>query len=546
MADHQNIRKLRQFRTTWIPFKGRIGHYFCEKITYSLKEATNAEVMLDPFHHAKGLLLTIEYLHSQPVPIYHRNININTVYIDMGNDMMTLKVGNFDRAKMDKEVAIETPSMMINLLTRAHVIDVDDNLREEEDLQAASRVIFYLLTKTEQTDEISVNQLLDIPEVELTAVVLALQRGMSAKDGLKCSAFQSFEEKHTLLGELNGHFKDLKLSKEAGKNSKLEKAEENAWLVTGQKGAWNIHFDKEILKKFALTGGGYVITSFVDLLRVIRNILQHLQENPEAVMAAFGTSHMPSVQVVLQKYLKIFPHLYPHSFCCYYELFNVDDLPTYQHFIQSYQAIESQLKERNIVGSSNMKQKSKFTIKFSSIHSPPVTYDAPDSIKAVRSLKSSMCLDDIIDDVKSRFSSLWPDILPHEVIVKVNDEFIKNPFSDHKQGKSAKAPQKSNSGAPEKAVSASRCKEHLLEGYSVEILRPDIKVDVCGIKIDLKIMENFTGRVVKQRIINDLKGKHPKGKVGDLFLNEIKVEDKVLVRNLDFASHNFHLEYKTE
>ena len=455
----------------------------------------------------------------------------------MRNGMTTLKVGNFDRAEMDREVATETPSLMTNLLTSA---DVDD------DLHAASKVIFYLLTKTEQMDEISVHQLLDIPEIELAAVVLALQRGMTAKDGLKCSAFQSLEEKHTILGELNGHFKDLKLSKEAGKKRKWEKAEENAWLVTGQKGAWNVQFNKEILKAYALKGGGYVITSFIDLLRVIRNILQHLLENPESVMAAVGTSHMPSVQVVLQNYLKTFPHLYPHTFCCFHELFQVEDFPTHQHFIRSYQVIESHLNDRNIVGSPGLKQKSEFFIKLLSIHSPPISYEAPDNLKSVKMIKSSLCLNDILDDVKSRMSSLWPDILPHEVIFKANDELIKNPFYHLKHIKNAKAATKSKSAVPEEDTSALKCKEHVLEGYSVEILRPEIKVDVCGTVIVLKITEHFTGNIIKQRVIKDLKGKYPKGKAGDLSLNQCKVHDKAMVRNLDFASHNFHLEYKVE
>ena len=72
--DHGNIRKLHRFRTTWMPIKTRWGHLFCEKITFYLKDWPTAAVILKPLNMARELLMGIEYLHSRPSSIFHRNI----------------------------------------------------------------------------------------------------------------------------------------------------------------------------------------------------------------------------------------------------------------------------------------------------------------------------------------------------------------------------------------------------------------------------------------------------------------------------------------
>ena len=81
---------------------------------------------------------------------------------------------------------------------------------ERDDLQAAARIIFFLLTKREQYTNIVVEDVLDIAEVELAAVVLALQKGMTAAEGLEATPFHSIEKKHELLCELSGYFLNMK------------------------------------------------------------------------------------------------------------------------------------------------------------------------------------------------------------------------------------------------------------------------------------------------------------------------------------------------
>ena len=120
----------------------------------------------------------------------------------------------------------------------------------------------------------------------------------------------------------------------------------------------------------------------------------------------------------------------------------------------------------------------------------------------MRKIKSSICLDDILDIVQSRIISLWPDIHPHEVIVKANGEIIKNPFTDQRQGtKKEKNAAVSDPGSVERVI---KSKEHILEGHAVEILRPDMMLDVDGTVMVIKIMESFKVDVIKQRLL-----KHP-------------------------------------
>ena len=239
-----------------------------------------------------------------------------------------------------------------------------------DDLAATARVIFFLLFEYEAPNTIEVHDLSQTVDIEIATLILALQQGMTAAQGLNSAAFETLEQKHTLLGELNSCFKELKPNKDAKTQEILNAAEENAWLVIGQQGSWNKLFHVELLKSFALTGGGYKITSFVDLLRVIRNILQHHQENPKAITTAFDLPTMPSIQRVLQLFLDQFPYLYPHAYCCYHELFNEKQLADNQSHIRSYKLIETHLSTS--ASAPELPKRSNFRVCFLSIHDDAV------------------------------------------------------------------------------------------------------------------------------------------------------------------------------
>ena len=164
-----------------------------------------------------------------------------------------------------------------------------------------------------------------------------------------------------------------------------------------------------------------------------------------------------------------------------------------------------------------------------------------------------MRLDEVLDDIKIQLVSLWSDIQPFEVIFKVNDELIKNPFFEPKQGKKGKAAAKNSNSvsraAESVAFSGTKCKEHVLESHSIEIPWPDVKVDVDGTSIIVKIMESFTVKVIKQRVIShpsfpaDLKGKLVKGDTGNLSLTNVPLEDNTFIRDLDFVNHIFQADF---
>ena len=79
------------------------------------------------------------------------------------------------------------------------------------------------------------------------------------------------------MEELNAYLKQIKCEKGSQKRENaladLEKVEINSPLVIGGMGAWTQKFSAELLDEFASNNGyGYDITTFADLLRMIRNI----------------------------------------------------------------------------------------------------------------------------------------------------------------------------------------------------------------------------------------------------------------------------------
>ena len=60
------------------------------------------------------------------------------------------------------------------------------------------------------------------------------------------------------------------------------------------------------MHEFGLGFNNYDITSFVDLLRLIRNVLQHGQENPKSMAALTGIKN-PSSEAVFAFFQIHFP-----------------------------------------------------------------------------------------------------------------------------------------------------------------------------------------------------------------------------------------------
>ena len=137
--------------------------------------------------------------------------------------------------------------------------------------------------------------------------------------------------------------------------------------------------------------------------------------------------------------------------------------------------------------------------------------------------------------------SLWPTIAPHELFFKVRDESVKNPFS--------KPSKKSETLYVEKPELCAKTNVHVLEGHCVQILRPEIVVNVYSIALTLRVMESFNVKAVKQRSLSHplmpkaLRGKVCPGDIGVVNLNQRRLRDDEFVNDLDFINYVFHVEY---
>ena len=542
--DHVNIRKLINYRTSWLP--NHSGHCFLETIKFSLKETHVSIINLTRSKLSKELLLGIEYLHSDGIMIIHNNISIDTIYIQASGSQLTLKIGDFDKARKRQNL-LSVPTNSFTPLIHDPDGDDEESHQEEVDLHASANVIFYMLTGQVITGAVLIEDLIDNVEVELATVVLALQEGMSASQGVLSAAFQSFEEKQSLLCDLNGALKELRRPGIVQKNKKsqvsvrdtiIKKAEANTWLVMGKTDAWNKIIHEEILKKFALTLANYKITSYIDLLRMIRNILQHHKENPEAFMIALNVESAPTIQEVLAYFLNLFPHFYPHSFCCFFESFNKDEYAGHEKYIRSYQKIENlanQMMSQNVP--KHLKQKSEFFVCFQSVHLAPHWLSVPENYASVKNVKSSIALSEIKPFIEESLTMLWPDLHPSEFLVKVDGDFINNFFT-----KDAPSKQEDEDTFTKSATS-------ILEGHCVQVLRPEIKVDVYGVNIDIKISKLLKVKSLKQIIFSHehfpqpIKVKLDKNSQSAMSLNKKHLKNHEFIHSLDFTEHTFHIEF---
>ena len=543
--DHTNIRKLIKYRTTWLPH--HFGHYFLERIKCSLRETRNLNINLEKLNVSRELLLGVEYLHSDGIRICHNNINVDTIYIQFNGNQSILKIGDFNQAKRRQNVFPDSSHILTRLLNNQDE-DNEGGLNEEDDLQAAARVIFFIITSQEFSGVIPLKELVHILEVELATVVLALQEGMTATQGLASAAFQSLDQKQALLGDLNGSFKQLKRPKAEHNTKKLkgktddekilEVAEANAWLVIGKTDVWNRLMNEDILRKFTLTQANYRITSYVDLLRVIRNILQHHKENPEAFLTALNVQSVPTLQEVLAYFLRIFPHVYPHSFLCFHMHFNNEDSDQHEMYIKSYQKIQNYLTRQMMSqdASRGLKQTSEFFICLHSIHSDPHCLQVPQDYTSVKNVKSSMPLTEVKPFIVESLARLWPDLDQSKVFIKVANTFIKNFF---------------NQNAPRHQEEDSNAKSNvsILEGHCVQVLKPDIKIDIHGVIITREIPKFLQVKALKQKIFSHkdlpqaLKKKMTRSSESEMSFNRKTLQNHDFIDTLDFTKHVFHLKY---
>ena len=280
-------------------------------------------------------------------------------------------------------------------------------------------------------------------------------------------------------------------------------------------------------------------------ISVTSSILQHAQENPSAIQTAFGTETMPTVHEILGLFLERFSFLYPHSFSCYYQLFNETELHLHQNFLHSYNQLEDAIFAyfSDKLPTAKLQSKSIFRICFHSILSESHCYEAPNTLPSVRKLKSSMNLEEVIEFVARRSSTLWPDISMSDLIVKVNEEFIKNPFQSYGATHEVSA----NSAPP--SPQSARSKIHILEGNCVEILQPDIKVQVYGIFIQIRIKQGFQVQAMLHRLKahpdfpKELNGKMNRNCAGVSSINGKSLKDDDLLHIQSFTSHAFVVRY---
>ena len=127
-----------------------------------------------------------------------------------------------------------------------------------------------------------------MPDTESGVLMLSLQDVFSTKEALESGPFHSGEKRRSMLIELSAL---LKREKSQRKNSKMvTEAEENAPLVIGGCGTWTHSLHPQFLKEFAVSNL-YNVSSYADLLRIIRNTIEHCHENPNAMTAQLGVTH---------------------------------------------------------------------------------------------------------------------------------------------------------------------------------------------------------------------------------------------------------------
>ena len=113
----------------------------------------------------------------------------------------------------------------------------------------------------------------------------------------------------------------------------------------------------------------YNICSYVDLLRIIRNIFAHSHENPAAMKAQFGLDQ-PSPDDIFITLSKQFPYFYLHSWFCFTSLFKQRQQAHSKVFAKTYQDYEDKMCQRGLSEGTlaSLQENSNVVVHFSSAY----------------------------------------------------------------------------------------------------------------------------------------------------------------------------------
>ena len=288
--------------------------------------------------------------------------------------------------------------------------------------KALAQLVYFLKTWKILEHKLKLEDFLHSSDMEMDILMLALQEGLTPAEALLTPPFQHELMKKTILEELNAFLKLQKCEKsKKGKGNHslkvLEDVERNSALIIGGEGAWNVKFASEVLNDFASNNGyGYNLTSFADLLRIIRNIFQHGHECPEAMLPTFGTTK-PSPTQIMNNFFNHFPFLYTHSVSCFEKLFDERQDSVPKLYVEIYDKFESAVCAWGLQDGTirPLKEKSIIKVSFES-----ATEDAVEQIVTLEGQTCS-CVDvfrDIIPVIIEKANELWKEIPLETLIIR--------------------------------------------------------------------------------------------------------------------------------
>ena len=267
---------------------------------------------------------------------------------------------------------------------------------------------------------------------------------------------------------------------------------ENASLVIGGKGAWNKLIDPIIIEEYGTGINTQNIVSYLSLLRIIRNIIQH-PEHLDSMMALCGKAE-PSAEEILAPFLLTFPWFYPHSYYCASQLFDSGRTQAWSRiFLASFKEFEDFVCSQGLANQSIAPLQTQSFLAFEyecsdetqSAHL--VALDSPRSCVVFNNLRSQ------IAEMMMRLQATAGETNQpplDQLIFRYNGRELKNPFWVPKAIKSHQAgAQEAANRVRDEVVSPSKRSTwtqtskndiekdiFLPEGVGIQILKPEVQM----------------------------------------------------------------------
>ena len=499
---HVNIRQIHASLTTWVPSIKRVGHLYLEPVDFSILDTRSSGFPTDPplqlVDVTHQLINAVHFLHSRDRPIHHGNLTISNVFLKLDNTdrKWIVKIGNFSQALVIVPSESTDEEGLLIPSTETH------------DLQNIAKIVLFLTSGNVKSEEVGFEDVCDLEDINIGTLIMALEGGMSAADALLAPAFHSSDQKMSLLSELNASFKMQK------KGKKVEDAEKNAALVIGGAGAWNRKIDETVMEEFGTGMNNHDITSFVDLLRFVRNILQHGHENTTSMVAMCGEVK-PSPEKILEYFMTRFPFFYPHSCLCFYQ---DEDQPEemsklYLSTVQEFEAFSNDYEKPN-----HLVPNGTVTVTCTSLDTT-ANWTIP-----LKHKKSSVELSHVVEEVTQQLADLEEDILPKDLVVKRKGKIMQNTFS---------------------GASSKKTREYFSENSTIDLFKPEMAVAFPCMgdqQIRWKFASHFTVKAAFGLVKKMQKGVSAKDV--EVFFEERKLDDDQAIADLDFLKHPLVVRWK--